>query len=106
MTRTDTAKNLRVFLHSKFYFHNQVSFIFYQLLGLVRSVTFNFSSLEHTFILYFRLVRSKVEYGSVVCNTIASTKAKELERIQQKFAVVCFNCIFPQFDYSYALTLE
>jgi hypothetical protein len=66
-------------------------------LGLVCSVTYsyNFSSLECTrmFILYFTLVRSRVEYASVAWNSITSTDAKELERIQQKFAAV-LNAFF------------
>jgi hypothetical protein len=76
------------------------------LLGLVRSVTFNFSSLVCMSILYFTLVRSKVEYASVVRDSITSTDANKLESIQQKFLALCFNRFFPQFDYSYALALE
>jgi hypothetical protein len=40
------------------------------------------------FILYFMLVRSKVEYASVVWNSITSTDANKLECMQQKFAAV------------------
>jgi hypothetical protein len=78
------------------------------LLGLVHSVTFNSSSLECTsmFVLYFALVISKVEYAYVVWNSITFTGANKVERIQQKFAALCFNRIFPQFDYTYALALE
>jgi hypothetical protein len=47
-----------------------------------------------------------VEYASVVWNSITSTDANKLERIQQKFAALCFNRFFPQFDYIYALALE
>jgi hypothetical protein len=77
-----------------------------KLLDLVRSVTYNFSSLESMFILYFTLVLSKVKYASVVWNPIASTDANKLERIQQKFAALCLDRFFPQADYGYDLALE
>jgi hypothetical protein len=100
---------LGVFLDSKLYFHNLVDFIFSHcitLLGLVRSVTINFSSFEYFVVLYFTLVRSKVEYASIVSNSVASTDTNKLERIQQNFAALCFNLFFPQFHCSYALDLD
>jgi hypothetical protein len=42
----------------------------------------------------------------VVWNSITSTDAKKLERIQQKFAALCLKRFFPQVDYSYDLALE
>jgi hypothetical protein len=57
------------------------------------------------FILYFTLVRSKVQYASVVWSSITSTDAKKLERIQQKFAALCLKRFF-QVDYSYDLALD
>jgi hypothetical protein len=97
ITRTDSVKVLGVYLDTKLYFHNHTNFIFshcMKLLGLLRSVTYSFSSLECMFILYFTLVRSKVEYASVVWNSITSTDAKRLERIQQKFAALCLKRFF------------
>jgi hypothetical protein len=52
------------------------------------------------------LVRSKLEYVSVVWNSITSSDDNKLERIQQKFAALCFSSFFPQVHYSYSLTLE
>jgi hypothetical protein len=89
MTRANSVKYLGIFLDSKLYFYNHVNFIFsrcVKLLGLVRSVTFNFSYLECMLILYFALVRSNVEYISVIWNSIISTNANKIERIEQKFA--------------------
>jgi hypothetical protein len=40
--------------------------------------------------MYYILLRSKLEYASVVWNSVTSTDSNKLERIQQKFASVCF----------------
>jgi hypothetical protein len=56
--------------------------------------------------LYITLVRPKLEYTSVVWNSIMSTNANKLECIQQRFVALCFNRFFPQAHYSYSLALE
>jgi hypothetical protein len=109
MPRIDSVKDPEVFLESRLYFHNNANFIFShctKLLDLLRNVTFHFSSLECMFMLYFVLVRSKVEQASVARNSITSTDANKLERIQRKFVARRFNRFFPQFDCSYDLALE
>jgi hypothetical protein len=98
---------LGVFIDSKLYFHSHVDYIFSQyikLLGLIRNNTFSFSTLDSLLILYFSLVRPKLEYASVVWNSITSTDAKKLERIQRKFIALCYYRFLPpdSNDYSYA----
>ncbi|PNF27531.1 hypothetical protein B7P43_G02896 [Cryptotermes secundus] len=109
ITRTSSIKDLGVFFDSKLHFHTHVNYIFsecIQILGLIRSIIYRFSSLECLYVLYFTLVRCKLEYASVVWNSITSTDANKLERIQQKFASVCFYRFFPHISYTYAYALE
>ncbi|PNF36364.1 hypothetical protein B7P43_G18042 [Cryptotermes secundus] len=108
ITRTSSIKDLGVFLDSKLHFHTHVNYIFSErikLLGLIRSITYRVSSLESLFVLYFTL-GSKLEYASVVRNSITSTDANKLEHIQQKFASVCFYRFFPHISYNYTDALE
>ncbi|PNF27925.1 hypothetical protein B7P43_G03400 [Cryptotermes secundus] len=109
ITRTGSIKDLVVFYDSKLHFHTHINYIFSEcikLLGLIRSITYRFSSMESLYILYFTLVRSKLEYASVVWNSITSTNANKLERIQQKFASICFYRFSPHISYYYAYALE
>jgi hypothetical protein len=50
-------------------------------------------------------VSSTLKYSSVIWNSITSTDAKILERNQQKFAALHFNCFFPQAIYCYSFAL-
>jgi hypothetical protein len=77
-----------------------------KLLGLVSSITFTFSCLEYMYRLYVTLFRSKLEYGTLIWNSMTSTDANKLERIQQRISAVCFNYFFPQVNYSYSVSLE
>jgi hypothetical protein len=77
-----------------------------KLLGLIRNITIRASSLDCLRMLYFTLVRSKLEYASVVRNSITSTDANKLQSIQQKFVSVCFGRFFPYVPYNRIPALE
>jgi hypothetical protein len=77
-----------------------------KLVGLIRSITFRFCSLDCLYVLYFTLIRSKLEYASVVWNCITSTDVSKLERIQQKIASVCFYSLFLYVPDSHIFSLE
>jgi hypothetical protein len=64
---------------------------------------FRYSSLDCLLSLNTTSVRPRLEYASVVWNSITSTDSKRLERILQKFASVCFYRLFPNLPYNYVL---
>jgi hypothetical protein len=67
--RVECIKDLGVMLDSKLYFHCHVDFVYSQALrtlGLIRFITYNFSSLDSLVVLYIALIRSKLEYVSIV----------------------------------------
>jgi hypothetical protein len=74
--RAECVKDLGVVLHSKFYFHCHVDFLYSQALrtlGLIRFITYEFSSLDSLVVLFIAVIRSKIDYGSVVWNKLTST---------------------------------
>jgi hypothetical protein len=62
-------------------------------LGLIRFITYNFSSLDSLIDLYIALIRSKLEYASVTWNKLTLTDSDKIENIQRKFADLCY-CFF------------
>jgi hypothetical protein len=54
-------------------------------------------------VLSYTLVWSKLVYASVASNSITSTDADKLERIQENSAALSFNRFFPHVHYAYGL---
>jgi hypothetical protein len=109
ITWTECIKDLGVQIDSELHFHHHVDYIFSQavrLLGLIRTVTSSFSSLQSLLMLYYTLVRPKLEYASVVWNSITCCDASKLQRIQWKFASLCHHRFFSHLPYSYTNVLN
>jgi hypothetical protein len=108
ITRTDSIKDLGIFLDYKIHFHNRVNckYIVSQcikLWGPVCSFKFSISFLEYPYLLLFTLVSSKIGYASAVWYFVTPTDATKLEHTQQKFAVLCS---FPHVPCRYVYALE
>jgi hypothetical protein len=88
IVRTDCLKYFGVMLDSKLDFYRHVYYLRTQalkLLGLIRFITYNFSSLDSLKILYISLVPLTTEYASVVWNNLTLAATNNLENIQRKF---------------------
>jgi hypothetical protein len=109
VTLTDTIQDLGVQLNSKLHFHVHVDYIFSQsvrMLGLIRIVTYSFSTFDNLPILYLTLVPPKPEYASTVWSSITDTDAKKLERIQRKFVALYQNRFSTHDHVTYEVFLE
>jgi hypothetical protein len=100
--RADCIKDLGVYIDSKLHFHQHVDFLFshtMKLLGLIRTITFSFSTLDSLLMLYIAIVRSKLEYAALTGILSRIPTPNKLKRIQRKFAVLCHNRFFQDEDY-------
>jgi hypothetical protein len=74
-------KDLDVHTDNKLHFQDHVKYIISQSTrrwGLIRNIIFNLSSIKSIFKLYIALLRSKLEYASVVWNSITWTDARKV----------------------------
>jgi hypothetical protein len=71
------------------------------MLGLVRNVTYSFSTLESSLMLYLALVRCELAYAAILLNSITSTDARKLEQVHRKFVARCHSRFFNHDRVSY-----
>jgi hypothetical protein len=101
--------DLGVHIDGELRFHRHVGFLLSHaltLLGLIRTITFSFSTIDSLLMLYFALVRSKLEYASVAWNSVTITDSNKLKHVQRKFAALCHNRLFQDVEYHYDHLLE
>jgi hypothetical protein len=65
-----------------------------KLQGLIRAVTFPFSTTDNLLMLYFALVTSKLKHVSVARNSVTIIDSNKLGRIKTKFTALCHNRFF------------
>jgi hypothetical protein len=77
----DSIKVLGIKLYWKLNFHAHADYIFSQsprTLRLIRTLTYSFSTFECLLLLYSTLIRTKLEYASVVWNSVTYTDTRNL----------------------------
>jgi hypothetical protein len=91
--RAECIKDLGVMLDSKLYFRCHVDFVHFhalRTLGLIHFITYYLSSSDSLVVLSIALIRSKLEYASVVWSMLTLTDSNQIENIQRKFANLCY----------------
>lgn len=80
-------KDLGLLLDDKLYFHHQIDSMINQSkkqFGLIKFITFYSTIPAALLSLYITLIRSKLEYGSLIWNNINTTYANKIEKLQTK----------------------
>lgn len=88
ITQTNEIKDLGVLFDNKLKFDRHVDVVVRQAsrnLGFLMRSTKGFSDPKCLKTLYYSLVRSRLEYASVIWNTSLSTYSDRLERLQRRF---------------------
>jgi hypothetical protein len=83
-----------VILYSKLHFHCLVDCWHSQalkLLGLIRFLIYNFTSLDSLKVSYIALIRSDLEYATFICNNLTLSGSNKVENIQRNFENLCYN---------------
>lgn len=114
LQRVDNIKDLGILLDTKLNFNLHYDSIIsksHAMLGFIKRRASEFNNVWVTKTLYCSLVRSILEYGSVVWNPYHEVHSKRIESIQKKFLLFALNYLFSPRDfvnlpsYSYRLNL-
>ena len=110
ITRVEVIRDLGVFMDPAINFNHHVTTIANascRVLGAITRVTRGFSNPLCILRLFSSLVRSRVEYASVVWNCIGVTNSGVIESVQRRFVRVLFDRYFqPNYFYSYERICE
>lgn len=88
LERVDVIKDLGIFFDSKLCFDVHINYMFRKcnkLLGFISRACKAFKLKKSSVFLYHSLVRSVLEYGSVIWNTFCKVYVSKIGRIQRKF---------------------
>jgi hypothetical protein len=105
-TLTDCVRDLGLLIHTKQYFRQQADNIFsyaISLLGLIRTVTFTFSSLHSLLTLHCTTGTPKLQCASVAWKFVTSSCSCKLERIQRQVISLSHHRSSIYLNYSYVM---
>ena len=94
LRRVECTRDLGVYIESTLSFNEHVSNITnaaYRTLGVISRITREFPSSACIFILYFSLIRSKLEFSSVVWNCIGYANQAKIENVQKRFFRIVYD---------------
>lgn len=94
LRRVECTRDLGVYIDSSLSFNEHVSNITnaaYRTLGVISRITREFPSSACIFILYFSLIRSKLEFSSVVWNCIGNANQAKIENVQRRFFRIVYD---------------
>lgn len=103
LQRVDSIKDLGILLDTKLNFNLHYDAIFakaHAMLGFIKRRASEFNNIWVTKTLYCSLVRSILEYGSVVWNPHHEVHIKKIESIQKKFLLYILNHIYSPRDFN------
>ena len=91
--RVNKTKDLGVTIEDNFSFNSHINEVVksaLKILGFIKRKSFNYKQPETVMILYKTLVRSKLDYASIIWNPQFKDKINKIERVQRKF--IKFYC--------------
>ena len=100
LTRSLTLKDLGILFDNKLEFTSHYSAIIkraFKMLGFVIRVSRNFRNVDTVMVLYKTLVRSQLEYASVVWSPYLKSHVRAIEKVQRKFT----RFLYRKFQYPY-----